>query len=155
MKQALEEEYAFYSFAKDDLIEAYSSLKAIKKYKRNIAVSALVKAAVISYSRPFKKCCGKYKACYKLQTNIIPDPYQSLHKKIITYRDQIFAHTDIDVRRPDIKKFKIENKESFAITYRGFSYKDFLHEIERMKKLIECIVSSLEQHVDEIKNTLS
>ena len=54
MKQALEEEYAFYSFAKDDLIEAYSSLKAIKKYKRNIAVSALVKAAVISYSRPFK-----------------------------------------------------------------------------------------------------
>jgi hypothetical protein len=155
MKQKLEEEYAFYSFAKDDLIEAFSSLKAITKYKRNIAVSALVKVAVISYSRPFKNCRGKYKACYKLQNDIIPDQYKSLHQKIITYRDQIFAHTDIDVRRPDIKKFKIENKTSIAITYRGFSSKDFLHEIEKMKKLIECIVSSLQQHVDEIKNELS
>ena len=155
MKQELEEEYAFYSFAKDDLTEAYSSLKAIKKYKRNIAVSALVKAAVISYSRPFKKCCGKYKSCYKLQSNIIPDSYQSLHKKIITYRDQIFAHTDIDVRRPDIRKLKIQNKERFSITYRGFSCKDFLHEIEQMKKLIECIVTSLQQHVNKIKQKLS
>jgi hypothetical protein len=154
MKQKLEE-YAFYSFAKDDLIEAYSSLKAIKKYKKNVAISALVKAAVISYARPFKKCHGKYKACYKLQSNIIPHPYQSLHQKIITYRDQIFAHTDIDVRGPDIKKLKFESKEIFAITYRGFSYKDFLHEIEKMKKLIECIVSTLQQHRNEMKTKLS
>jgi len=95
MKQKLEEEYAFYRFATDDLNEAYRLLEAVKHYKRGIVISALVKSAVISYSRPFKQCHGEYSK-HILKGNIIPNQYKNLHEKIIKYRDKVFAHSDIN-----------------------------------------------------------
>ena len=155
MKRNLEEKYAFYRFAKDDLNEAFESVKAIKRYKKDIAISALVKIAVISYSRPFKTCRGRDNQCYKLQNDVIPVQYKTLHQKIITYRDQIFAHTDIHVRKPAVQKWTIDNKEGFSITYRGFSPKDFLHETDKMKLLIEKVLSSLQLYANEIKKEMS
>ncbi len=153
MKNNLEEEYVFYRFATDDLTEAYSSLKLIKRYKREIVIFALIKIAIISYSRPFKTCHGKY-GRYKIKDNIIPENFKSLHQKIIKYRDQIFAHSDILEKKPSVNKLRIENKTRFSITYRGFSPKDFHHEIEKMKKLIKAILSSLNLRIDEIEQKL-
>lgn len=155
MKKNLEEKYAFYSFAKDDLKDAYRSLEAMKRYKRGIAISALVKSAIISYSRPFKKCRARDNQYYKLQNDVIPGQYKTLHQKIITYRDQIFAHTDIDLRKPAVTKWKIENKAGFAVSCRGFSLKDFLHGTEKMKQLIKRVLSSLQRYTNEIKNEMS
>jgi hypothetical protein len=154
-KNKLTEECAFYSFAKDDLKEAYRSIEAVNRYKRDVVISALIKIAIISYSRPFKKCRGEYNKHYKLEADIIPNQYKELHQKIITYRDQIFAHSDIDLKKPEVRKCKIENKEIFSITYRGFSPKDFLHETAKMKQLINEVLSSMSLCIDEIKKSLS
>lgn len=154
-KNKLKEEYAFYSFTKDDLKEAYISLEAVNRYKREVVILALIKIAIISYSRPFKKCRGEYDKYYKLEADIIPNQYKDLHQKIITYRDQIFAHSDIDLKKPEVRKCKIENKDIFSITYRGFSPKNFLHETAKMKQLINEVLSSMRFRIDEIKKNLS
>lgn len=151
----LKEEYAFYSFAEDDLKEAYRSLEAVNRYKRDVVISALIKIAIISYSRPFKKCHGEYKKHYNLKDDIIPKQHKNLHQKIIIYRDQIFAHSDINLKKPEVRKCQIKNKVMFPITYRGFTPKDFLHETAKIKQLINAVLSSLRLNINEIEKRLS
>ncbi len=154
MEKGVEEEFVFYRFATDDLSEAYCLLNLVNCYKRELIRSTLLKMAIISYSRPFKPCHGKYRL-YKIEDNIIPKQYRNLHQKIITYRDQIFAHSDIFIKKPSVNKFRTGNKIRFDITYKGFTPKDFHHEIEKMKELIKEVLSLLNLHIEGIEQTIS
>ena len=150
MINRFEEEYVFYSYATDDLREAFNYLKSINLYKRKLTISALIQIAIIAYSRPFKKCIGNY-GRHKIEDTMIPNKFSSLHKKIITYRDSIFAHSDISIRKPTLSRKKIENKTVFSMTYRGFKPDDFRHDVNNMKKLIEALSLSLRLRREELK----
>jgi len=154
MDNKLEEEYVFYRNATGDLTEAVSSLKMINRYKRQIAISALMKTAIIAYSRPFKTCKGKY-GRYKIKDSIIPNNFTALHQKIIKYRDQIFAHHDIPIRKPTLHKWQMKNKTRYPITFKGFYAKDFSHEINNMKQLIKELLNLLNIHIGELEKKLS
>ncbi len=153
MDNKLEEEYVFYRNATGDLAEAYNTLNVIKQYKRQITISALIKTSIIAYSRPFKMCHGKYDR-YNIKGSIVPDKFKSLHQKIIKYRDQIFAHHDILIREPKLHKWNLKKRTVYPIVFKGFSPKDFIHEIDKTKQLIDELIKLLNMHILKLEKKL-
>ncbi len=58
----------------------------------------LVVASIVCYSRPFtdNKPYGMLPGRY---TRALPEPLRSIHDEVTTARDELFAHSDLDVRQ--------------------------------------------------------
>jgi hypothetical protein len=110
MKDECEEKYVFYNLATADLDEAAGCLDAIKKYKRGLTRTTMVKNAIIAYSRPFMECKGTNNKIHRLKIKVVPKEYRTLHKKVLQYRNRIIAHTDLVFRNPKLVKYGIMMK---------------------------------------------
>lgn len=154
MKGELTEKQVFYRIAQEDLLTAHDELRAIKSYKRNIAVSALIKSAITSYMRPFTSCRGKF-GTYKIPDGIIPKKHKKLHDKIIRFwRDKIIAHSDIDIRNPSKWKVsfssnKIDDRQ--YLFYSQFAPEQLLPELDEFKELIIAVLTELKKESEKIK----
>jgi hypothetical protein len=85
--------------ASDSFDHADFELKSILKTgDKDIKVfKNMLTAFYISYGRPF----GFSKGIGRLDTCLIPKEYLTLHKEIINYRDQYFAHNDLNAKSID------------------------------------------------------
>jgi len=157
MKNAFEENYVFYRLVSTDLDEAYRSLHDIRRYKRGSIVMVLIKNAVISYARPFMQCKGKYRNDYRLcEKRFVPPKYRKLHKKILNYRNQVFAHTDIGVREPGLGKLNLGTAMLYPIRLKGkgFYYEDYLTLVDEMKELILTVKDAVLIEINEYQKKL-
>lgn len=63
----------------------------VKPHRSDKIHDPLLVALHVLYGRPFKQ-----RAILRLDPSIVPDHFKSLHEKLITIRDKMHAHTDLD-----------------------------------------------------------
>jgi hypothetical protein len=83
----------------------------------------LLRDVITSYSRPFKKSYGRLDKKYSLEVIGIPSP-EKVHKKILSDRDQVYAHCDLtakDPRSSGLGGFSVR-----AVGYRWLDYENLL-----------------------------
>ena len=154
MKNTFEEQYVFYRLVSADLDEAYRSLEAIRRYKRGPTIMALIKNAIVSYARPFKRCNGRY-GRYSISPRFVPKNHLELHKLLMHHRDRIIAHTDIDVREPKLVRWDFGSTVAYPIQLKGsgYYYEDYLALVDEMKELIQSVKNAvLEAKKEREKN---
>ena len=140
MKEACEEKYVFHDFAAADLDEASGCLEAMKRHKRGLTSTTMVKYATIAYSRPFSECRGiDNKKKHLLSIEVVPKDYRTLHKKVLEYRNRIIAHTDLNSRNPKLVKCGIMIK----------SEGDYLALVGEMEVLIREVRSAVHNKIIE------
>jgi len=157
MENAFDEKYVFYRLVSADLDEAYRSLQEIQRYKRGPVIMALIKNAIVSYARPFMQCKGKYMNDYRLrEKDVVPTKYRKLHKKILDYRKQVVAHTDVGVREPGLGKLNLGNRilRPIRLKGKGFYFEDYIAIVDEMKDLCKAVSSSLKQTIKEYEKKL-
>jgi hypothetical protein len=153
MQSAEEEKYVFYRFASGDMLQALSHLKQLSRYRKNSPRHAFLLQAVLSYCRPFKRCYGKHDN-YKLPESFVPEKQIPLHKEISKWRDQVFAHTDLNIRRPRLKRWRTPTGNILPIQFKGFSPSILEKNIPQFRELIDTVRTKVDQHIYILESKL-
>ncbi len=150
MENEAEERFVFLVIADGDMNEAQAALDAVPRYRDDTVRFGLLRDAVISYSRPFKRCNGKYVKEHRLGADVVPQQYEDLHKRLLGYRDQITAHLDIDVRDPTLIRRVLPG----AIGFKAFSPGAWFQETEQIVSLIHAVRSILKVQIEQMRSEL-
>ena len=151
MHTAEEEFYVFLRFADGDISLAQMALDHLPSVATDFLRLCLLKDAAISYSRPFKKSRGTFSKSLMLDENYVPVHLKSLHKELITFRDQVFAHTDIDVRSPVLHCWTRGQKPIFPIQFKGHNYPQLLAHEHDIRSLFEAVLKVLRAKQSELE----
>ena len=94
----------------------------------------LLRDVVTSYSRPFKESHGRLNKKYRLIGQLfgVPSP-EEVHNKILSDRDQVYAHCDLSVKAPRSSRLG-----GFSIRAVGYHWPDY----ERLLASIAILMDS-------------
>lgn len=102
----------------------------------------LLRDVVTSYSRPFKESHGRLNKKYRLAGVIgIPSP-EEMHNKILSDRDQVYAHCDLSVKAPRSSKLG-----GFSMRAVGYSWPDYERLLASMVILMDSALSLIRRYV--------
>ena len=104
-----EERYVFLRLCEKDLLGAVSVLRMIRRYKRADVKQALLRDGIVSYARPFSKNRGLLLGDLRLGVPMVPENSRPLHKELMDYRNQVFAHTDIEAFKPRLHRWPLSD----------------------------------------------
>ncbi|TXI40976.1 MAG: hypothetical protein E6Q59_02830 [Nitrosomonas sp.] len=98
-----DEEYVHYQESITSLNRAWRTICELENTKSGGAIwSAAYRMALIEYCKPFKKSYGSNNKRHSLCEPALPEPLLQLHKDIINLRDQVLAHSDINILETSI-----------------------------------------------------
>ncbi len=120
------------------------SLKAVEETCASCAdktwvIQALIRDAVVQYGSIFKYSNVGTDQRHKLDTSIVPEQYRELHRQLISYRDQLFAHFDVAAIDP-VKDDKHQGV-SWHVDNKGPN--DFLDKLADIRTLIVHLMKEL------------
>lgn len=97
-----EEKYVHFVSCIENLNEAWRILQDIIENKDNPLARAAFQFLLIEYSKPYKESRGNAKSRHKLDDTHVPDEHKALHKRILDFRDQVNAHTDLTIKEANL-----------------------------------------------------
>lgn len=140
LQDLAEEQCVFHRLANQDFQEAELTIERILQVEDKIIQHALIKVAVVSYARPFSKNFGVHKSYRLPAKEYVPREMYDLHKKMMIHRNQVFAHTDITARSPQMARFKGREGFVYPMSFRGFPPDEFLPLVPQMKGLVKSVM---------------
>ena len=140
-------EFYKFKYAVSMFAEARSVLSYIKEHQVDSSHPlhhSLWTAFYVFYSKPFKQ-----RTAIKLDTIIVPDEHRDDHKAIITLRDKMFAHSDLD----DLASDSGEPLNAIIVSFHGgpptFGFR-FLHprgdQVDRFGELVDKLIQKASFH---------
>ena len=142
----------FYRMVTGDLDEAYRSLKITRRYRKADVIIALVRDAIVAYARPFSCNKGKFAKKLSLSKKDVPKSLQDFHEKVIDFRNQVFAHSDIPFRGPRLGRLQLDSGYIYPISLKGLYYEELVSYIEPLKQLILEVHGSVVEKIKRIEN---
>lgn len=115
-------------------------LKVLRRYRRKDVRYYLIFALVVSYARPFSKNSEGGHSRQLGEKNIVPPSMRPLHDELMRRRNEQFAHTALDFRKPQIKNWGTAEKPWFPMAIVGEHYELLdarIHEIEELAHAVE------------------
>lgn len=82
-----------FAYARASFNNARDLCKALLGRPPDIVRNGLSIAAMVTYARPFKQ---KPKPPVRLTDAIVPQKHRAIHDELITFRDKVIAHRDVD-----------------------------------------------------------
>lgn len=103
-----EEQYIHLESCIDSLEKARWTLLEVKKHPNHPLLGPAFQFAIIEYAKPYKTSFGAelndkgrpvhtYTIEKTLRDTCVPSEYLDLHKRLLTARDRILAHTDLGI----------------------------------------------------------
>jgi hypothetical protein len=140
-----EERLYFYKYLATQCIdEARRSLDLLlaRKHTDSDIRMPLLRDVITSYSRPFKESHGRLNKKYRLNGVIgIPSP-EEVHNKILSDRDQAYAHCDLSV-----KAARTSRLGGFSVRAAGYDWLDYERLLPSMVILMDSALSLIRQYV--------
>lgn len=136
----VEERYYFYRLSDHDLEHAKFALERVMKVEDKFLQHALMKDAVLSYARPFSKSRGYFGKKYALPEKYVPAAQKELHRRLMFYRDQVFAHTDIASKTPQLSRFKTDKGFWYPMSFKSLSPEDLLSSVPEIELLVSAVM---------------
>lgn len=151
-----EEEYIHFVSSIEDLNRAWGILQEIRKSKDSKLVRPAFQFALIEYSKPYVSSYGTAKKCHKLKDDYVPAKYHELHRRILTMRDQILAHSDLTVKEASLYVSKTASgKYPPAIVQNVIDPTELFSKIDVIIELIEQTLNSMYEKVKVLEAALS
>lgn len=138
-----EEQYVHLVSCIDDLNSAWRILRQIKECQGHPLVGPAFQFALIEYSKPYRTSFGvssnaKGKALqHKLDDSHVPTAYIDLHNRLLTARDKIHAHSDLNVREAKLYVAKLPHGTQALIVQNVIHGAQELANIDLIIELIE------------------
>lgn len=152
--EKLEERRAFLHLCSIDLDVARHALRMLDRYTRKDVRYSILRDVVVTYARPFSDNKGKRITSHRLPEKIVPEKLRPLHSELISYRNQLFAHTDLNYYEP---KFPVRStSEVFGdvmISHR-FDCSQLDGRVEEIQMLLGQVEQSIWEKVEIIKRRL-
>lgn len=140
------EDYRFLRLYSIDLEMAKQGCDLVAAQAATAVRYALLSYVIVTYARPFSTNRGRAYKRHRLPDSIVPPAMRPLHAELISLRDQSFAHTDHDFRRPRIARWpRKAGGARYVIGFTNPSYDlllNRLHEIRDLVVLIEDAVNA-------------
>lgn len=134
----------FLRLCEKDLLLAMSSIRMIRRYQKMDVKFALIRDAIISYARPFSANRGRIIKKHELDGSFVPSNYKSLHDELIHFRDQVFAHTDIDAYDPKLVRWPAKAGYIYPMGFKGLSVEPFIDKLKNISILIRDVHHTIE-----------
>jgi len=138
------------SFAKFILKNGWHFKPWEKRRMTYMKQSAYTTALVVSYARPFTESRG----WPRIPRRLVPynQEQKALHKRILTLRNDVYAHTDVEKR--DVRPFKIYGQPSAIemLPQMRFTKEETERIIQMIRLANEAISNRLTQLIDTIQD---
>ena len=109
----------------------------------------------MSYSRPFSGNKGKHNPSHRLRVSFVPDNLRSLHARLIKWRNELVAHTDLTVRQPKLANFGTKERPFITMSARGLTVeKELDSEICKIELLVKTVETNLHTKMAKIEQKL-
>ncbi len=148
------EKYAFLRLYAMDLKEALQTIRVLRRYRRKDVRFPLLRDIVVSYCRPFTESRGQ-----GIKKDIHDVKFQNhdmelLHEELLTLRKQLFAHTDLTYKTPQISKWSKGGNKWFPMSFKGFNYDHLDEKMLEIKKLIEYVQLKLKEQIKQHEKSI-
>ncbi len=148
------EQYQFLRLSRIDIEQAIQTLNLLKRYKGKDVRYALLRDFVVAYSRPFVGSNGHEIKKHILKLKYVPVDRRKLHGEIIDKRHQLFAHNDLQYRKPTVANLSTLDKPWFPMSFRGFDYDQLDEKYVDMLVLAEAVLSKIDDGVAQMEPRL-
>ena len=156
-----EEKYIHLVNSIDSLNTTWRILKKIKDEKRNPLAGFAFQFALIEYSKPYKDSNsafldskGRPVRTYRLKTEYIPQSHLSLHKRILSIRDKMLAHLDLDVRDARVYVQSTERGRNIIRSQNNIDGTEEMKNIDEIIKLIEGTLDAMQEEAKKLGDHL-
>lgn len=143
------ENYKFLRLHSVDMDTALSTLKMLKRYRRDDIKVALLRDISVIYSRPFSGNRGKTGKHYLSEKKFVPSEYKDLHDRLLDLRNKQFAHTDAVFHDPKFMKWKGDEGVAFIMSFKTFDYLSLLRNLKKVESLIRSVECNINSAVRE------
>ena len=97
----------------------------------------MLMALVVTYMRPFSVNYGTVIEKDSLRQNdLVPPEYMGLHDRIKNYRNQQFAHTDVEYFKPRMGNLGTIDQPHWTLSFRGSEFEFLDKNLQRIGELI-------------------
>ena len=121
----------------------HSALETLRTIKASSPEDPLIapafRFALVEYASAFTRSDGQHKK-YILDERYVPSQYLSLHRRIVTARHQVHAHTDLTIRNTTFKTTGTKTNPSAEA--RG-THIDELKELPNIDQIIDLLNESI------------
>ena len=148
------EKYYLYKLYSVDFDSAKHILKVLKRYRRKDVRYCILRDLIVTYCRPFSGNKGDKITNHKLTIKVVPKELRPLHKELLDYRNQLFAHTDYTYRRPRVVNWSTDTYKWFPMALRSFDYGKLDNRISEISKLIQSVEMNLHSLINKIEESI-
>lgn len=148
------EKYAFLRLYDHDLEMAIQTIKVLRRYRRKDVRFPLLRDIVVTYCRPFTESRGDGIRKDFLGVRKFENPeMESLHNKLVNLRSELFAHTDLTFKKPQIANWSKGDKKWFPMAFKGFSYEELDSELPNIINLIKYVQEDLKKQINKYEKS--
>jgi hypothetical protein len=155
MDSLQEEQYVFHRFAHGDVNKALMCLDRIEGQNDGFVSWCLLQTAVIAYCRLFAECKISKGRSLRLASRFVPREGKTLHGRLISWRNKIIAHSDLELREPKLHGWTGQNGTTFGVVFRGFYSDELMGELVCIKDLFRSVLTGLAHDLDEREQVFS
>ena len=130
------EKYKFLRLYDMDLEMALQSIEMMKRYRRKDIRYSIIRDVIVTYCRPFTESKGIKIKKDLMAVKFTSQDMQSLHNELLTLRKQLFAHTDLIYKKPEVSNWSTEVYKWFPMSFRGFDYSSLDNRVSEIKELV-------------------
>lgn len=154
MKNTELEKYYFYRLYSIDFDSTKHALRILKRYRRKDVRYCLLRDIVVSYVRPFSTNKGMNIPKHNLTKKLVPKELCPLHDELLNLRNQLFAHTDYQYRRPKAANFSTPARKWFPMSFRGLDYNKIDSRVAEIEHLVAEVEKNLQYEINKIEENL-
>ena len=144
------EKYAFLRLYDHDIEMAIQTIKVLRRYRRKDVRFPLLRDVVVTYCRPFTESRGDginkdFLGVKKFENHNM----QLLHERLMELRSQLFAHTDLMFKKPQIANWSKGDKKWFPMAFKNFDYEELERELLNIINLLKYVQKELNKQISE------
>ena len=151
------EDYLFLRMYSVDLRTASYSMGVLSRTEAADARECILRDIVVTYARPFSGNRGTTARSHRLLDllpDVITEERKTLHEKLMRFRDQLFAHTDLEAYKPKPVKWERDGHVTFPMTFWGLDYVGLEAQVEELWDLIETVKATVDEEVRRLQSSL-
>jgi len=151
------EDYLFLRLYSIDFDTALGSLAALDRVTDGDVRVSMLRDIVVTYARPFSGNRGRSIRSHRLSDllpAVVPQKHEALHAKLIRFRDQLFAHTDLEAYNPNPTKWVQQGRATFPMTFWALDYDTLNGYAAELADLVKSVDSAVHDEISRIESTL-
>ena len=147
------EEFLHFDICLDRLQSAWKTLTTIKQHQGHPLVVPSFRFALVEYAAPYTRSDGEHKR-YSLDTHYVPPEFMDLHRRLVSSRHQVHAHSDLTVLEASVTFIDLPDQRLVTTVQNYGQEVEELDNIDEIILLLEATLRGMSTDRDRRKQLL-